>query len=100
MLLLRQRQAIRPDLPLPCPAAWECAAFSVRGAEQAGRAAEGLACAMAAAGYPSQAILSTRRAVEEALAGAAPGGAAGEVRVGYAVTPLEVRVEVEGPARG
>jgi hypothetical protein len=56
---------------------------------------------MAAAGYPGPAILSARRALEEALAGAAaPGPAAGEIRVGYAVTPLEVRVEVQGPARG
>jgi hypothetical protein len=99
MLLLRRCQTVRPDRPLPGPAAWECAAFSVRRAEEVGQAAEGLACAMAAAGYPSQVIFSTRRAVEEALAGtAAPGPAAAEVCVGYAVTPLEVRVEIQDPA--
>jgi hypothetical protein len=101
MVLLRQQGPAQPGRIMPYPTAWECAAFDVRRAEEAGRAAESVASAMAAAGYPSQAVFGTRRALEEALAGAVEEAPpAGEVRVGYSVTPLEVRVEVEGPGLG
>jgi hypothetical protein len=99
MVLLRQQGPAQPGRALPYPTAWQCATFGVRRTEEAEQAAEELAVAMAAAGYPSQHIFGTRRALQETLRGAVGlGRSAGEVRVGYAVTPLEVRVEVEGPA--